>query len=171
MEFQSTHDLIIALKNARSAKPNLSLSRIEEEILLRGKSVSISTLKRVFKPGSEDSSASFSMEHTLLPIAEILLPPNDEDNEDSDDTASFEKELLKAELRVQIERVESLKASNKILEDRVSFMQTQIERKDRRMDEKDEMIRRIMAERDELRERVEELTRHEQGKETQTPQA
>lgn len=154
MDFQSSHDLIVALKKAKM-ESEYTIPRIEEEIRRHGKSVSISSLKRVFKDGSEDSNTSFSVEYTLLPIAEVLLPPEDLPVPEGS-PYSLEIEMLKAELRVQIERVESLIARNKILEDRVTFMQTQIERKDRRMDEKDEMIRKVMAERDELRARLEE---------------
>lgn len=154
MELQRSRDLIIAMKKAKSDS-EYTLPRIEEEIRRRGNSVSISSLKRVFREGSEDNAAGFSFEHTLLPIAEVLL-----DAEDVPTPAgtpySIEIELLKAELRVQAERVESLIARNQILEDRVTFMQTQIERKDRRMDEREEVIRKVMAERDALRKRLEE---------------
>ena len=154
MELQRSKDLIISLKKAK-ADMEYTLPRIEDEIQKHGKSVSMSTLKRVFKDGSEDCASGFSFEHTLLPIAEVLL--NAEDIPTPDGTPySAEIEMLKAELRVQIERVESLLARNQILEDRVTFMQTQIERKDRRMDEREEIIRKVMAERDELRKRLEE---------------
>ena len=154
MELHKSRDLIIALKKAK-AELEYTLPRIEEEIRKRGKSVSLSTLKRVFKEGSEDeSAASFSFEHTLLPIAEVLLDAEEIPTPEGS-PYSLEIELLKADLRVQEERVESLLARNKILEDRVTFMQTQIERKDRRIDEREDIIRKVMAERDLLRERLE----------------
>ena len=143
MELQNSHDLIIALKQAKKDF-EYTIPRIEEEILKRGKSVSPSTLKRVFKENSENSSASFNMDHTLLPIAEVLLPPEEVPIPENS-PYSVELELLKAELRVQVERVESLIERNEILESRVSFLLEQIEKKDRRMDEKDDIIRQLMG--------------------------
>lgn len=142
MEFKTSHDLIVALKKAKK-EAEYTIPRLEEEILKHGKSVSTSTLKRVFKDGSEDSTPGFSVEHTLLPIAEILLPPEDIPTPEGS-PYSLEIELLKTELRVQTERAESILARNKILEDRVTFLLEQIEKKDRRMDEKDEIIRKLM---------------------------
>ena len=148
VEHQETREIILELKEKKKAK-GYSVERIEEEILRRGKSVSRSTLKRVFRPGSEDHPASFSLDHTLIPIDEVLS--------DEDQTASEPADMarLKLELQIQVERVESLLAQNDILLDRVNFMQTQIERKDRRLDEREDVIRKVMAERDELRKRLE----------------
>ena len=142
MNFQNTHDLIVALKKAKN-ESEYTLPRIEEEIRRRGKSVSTSTLKRVFKDGSEDSGTDFSMEYTLLPIAEILLPSIEVPTPENS-PCSIEIELLKAELRVQVEKNESLRERNEILESRITFLLEQIEKKDRRMDEKDELIKRLM---------------------------
>lgn len=154
MEFQSSRDLITALKKAKK-EGDYTIPRIEEEIRRLGKSVSMSTLKRVFKEGSEDGG-NFDVEYTLLPIAEVLMPQEDIPVPEGA-PFSVELELMRAELRVQVERVESLQARNKILEARVTFMQEQIERKDRRMDEREEIIRKVMAERDELRAKMESL--------------
>ena len=153
MELQRSKELISACKKAKE-ELDYTLPRIEGEIRKLGESVSMSTLKRVFKAGSEDIAASFSFEHTLLPIAEVLLDAKDIPTPEGSPYA-VEIALLQAELRVQDERVESLLARNKILEDRVTFMQTQIERKDRRIDEREDIIRKVMAERDELRKRLE----------------
>lgn len=142
MNFQNTHDLIVALKKAKN-ESEYTLPRIEEEIRRRGKSVSTSTLKRVFKDGSEDSGTDFSMEYTLLPIAEILLPSIEVPTPENS-PCSIEIELLKAELRVQVEKNESLRERNEILESRITFLLEQIEKKDRRMDQKDELIRQLM---------------------------
>lgn len=142
MELREPKDLILACKKAK-AELEYTLPRIEEEILKHGKSVSPSTLKRVFKDGSEENAGSFSFDHTLRPIAEVLLQAAEVPTPEGS-PYSVEIELLKAELRVQTERAESLLDRNEILEKRVDFLLTQIEKKDRRMDEKDEMIRRLM---------------------------
>ena len=156
MEYQSTRDTIIALK---AAKKDLeyTLPRIEEELLRRGKSVSPSTLKRVFKEGSEDNGAGFNVDHTLRPLVELLLEEEDR-TVPEDAPPSIELELMRAELRVQVMRVEALEARNRLLEDRVTFLLSQIERKDRRIDEREDIIRKVMAERDDLRARLEALT-------------
>ena len=92
----------------------------------------------------------------MLPIAKVLLRPEHTPTPEGSPYAG-EIVLLKAELRVQAERVESLRDRNAILENRVDFMQHQIEIKDRRLDEREEIIRKVMAERDELRKRVEAM--------------
>ena len=155
MEHQDTRDIIIELKEKKKAK-GYSVERIEEEILRRGKSVSKSTLKRIFRPGSEDHPASFSLDHSLLPVDEVLS----DDDDAADPSAPVQPDVsrLKLELQIQVERVESLLAQNDILLDRVNFMQTQIERKDRRMDERDAMLDKVIAERDALRARLENKT-------------
>lgn len=140
MEFQSSHDLIIALKKAKR-ESEYTLPRLEEEILRNGASVSQTTLKRVFRKGSED--VFFNFEHTLMPIAAVLLSVKDLPTP-KDSPYSGEIELLKAELRVQVEKIESLRERNEILESRVNFLIEQIEKKDRRMDEKDEIIKKLM---------------------------
>lgn len=152
LEHQDTREIILELKEKKKAK-GYSVERIEEEILRRGKSVSKSTLKRIFRPGSEDHPASFSLDHTLIPIDEVLS--DDEDAPAGPVTPDVER--LKLDLQIQVERVENLLAQNDILLDRVNFMQTQIERKDRRLDEREAMIRKVMAERDELRARLEKV--------------
>lgn len=140
MDFQSSRDLIIALKKAKKER-EYTIPRLEEEILRNGGSVSQTTLKRVFKDGSED--VYFNVEHTLIPIASVLLDGKDLPTPE-DSPYSVEIELLKAELRVQVEKNESLRERNEILESRVNFLIEQIEKKDRRMDEKDEIIHKLM---------------------------
>ena len=136
MELQTSHDLVIALKKAKKEK-EYTLPRIEEEILRTGYSVSMTTLKRVFKEGSEDTF--FSVEHTLVPIARVLLDCEDVPTPEGS-PYSADIELLKAELRVQVERNESLLQRIEILESRINFMQDQIAKKDGRMDRKDAII-------------------------------
>lgn len=163
MPMQRSRDLILALKKARKER-GYSLTRVEEEILRRGKSLSESTLKRVFRDGSEDAPSYPSYEHTLLPIAEVF-PEVWAFLDSSEPSGSHEIELLEMELRVQAGILESKLAQIKILEDRVAFMREQIdvlkqqiEIKDRRMDEREAVIRKVMEEREELRSRLEALT-------------
>lgn len=155
MEYQSQRELILTLKEAKEER-QYTIQRLLDEILLNGDSVSEATLKRVFRPGSEDDTKTFNAEHTLLPIAKVLLRPENTPTIEGS-PHSGEIALLKAELRVQAERVESLRDRNEILEKRVDFMQHQIEIKDRRLDEREEVLRKVMAERDELRARLEAM--------------
>lgn len=166
MPMQRSRELILALKKARKER-GYSLTRIEEEILRRGKSLSDSTIKRVFKEGSEDAPSYPSYEHTLLVIAEVF-PEVWAFLDSSEPSSSREVELLEMELRAQAGILESKLAQIKILEDRVAFMREQIEVlrkqieiKDRRMDEREAVIRKVMEEREELRSRLEALTSEE----------
>ena len=155
MEYQSQRELILQLKEAKEER-QYTIQRLLDEILLNGDSVSEATLKRVFRPGSEDDTKTFNAEHTLLPIAKVLMRPGNTPTIEGT-PYSGEIALLKAELRVQAERVEHLRDRNDILEKRVDFMQHQIEIKDRRLDEREAIIRKVMAERDELRASLEEM--------------
>ena len=155
MEFQSQRELILELKKEKEEK-KYTITKLYDEILLNGDYVSETTLKRVFRPGSEDDLKTFNQDHTLLPIAKILLSKkNVQESEEEHD--SNEVILLKMELRVQAERVQSLLDRNEILEKRVDFMQNQILIKDRRLDEREEVCRKVMDERDALRKRLESM--------------
>ena len=154
LELVSQRELILQLKKAKEER-QYTYQRLLDEILLNGDSVSEATLKRVFGPGSEDSVKSFNMEHTLLPIAKVLLKPESTPVPD-DSPYAGEIALLKAELRVQAERVESLREHTRFLQERVEFLLGQIEIKDRRMDERESMLVKVIAERDQLRTRLED---------------
>ena len=148
MGLPTSREIVIAIKQARLER-GYSITRIEEELLRKGKPISSSSLKRVFKDRSEEEASSFSYEHIILPLTEVLpevwlmLDRGEPQkvNENAD---------LKMELRVQAAILESKLEQIKILEDRVAFMKeqvailkTQVELKDRRMDEKDRAIREL----------------------------
>ena len=141
MELSAKQDLIRQLKE-RKLKDEITYPRILERMEKNGKFVSLTTLRRVFADGSEANAASFSYETTLLPIAEALLSVEDVPTPDS----PYAKEIdaLKAVLHVQNEEIARLHEIKEHLENRVTFLLEQIEKKDRRMDEKDEIIRRLM---------------------------
>lgn len=142
MEHTPAQELIKQLKDVK-LKDEITYPRIMERIEKNGKFVSLTTLRRVFAEGSEMSAASFSYENTLLPIAEALL--NVEDVPTPEDSP-YAKEIdgLKAVIRTQNEEIVKLHEIKEHLEKRVDFLIEQIERKDRRMDEKDEIIRKLM---------------------------
>ena len=147
-------DRILELKKAKDER-QYTIQRLLDDILLNGDSISEATLKRVFRPGSEDDKKGFS-EHSLVAIEKVLLEPA-KMPVPSDATYAGEIVLLKAELRVQAERVENLREHNKFLEDRVDFLTEQVKIKDRRMDERETVLKKVMEERDDLRNQLEKL--------------
>lgn len=142
MEFTKAQELIRQLKEAK-ARNEVTYPRIMERMEKNGKFVSLTTLRRVFADGSEMNAGSFNYESTLLPIAEALL---DVEDVPTPENTPYAKEIdgLKAVIHVQNEEIARLHDMKEHLEKRVDFLIEQIERKDRRMDEKDEIIRKLM---------------------------
>ena len=137
MELTRSQELIRQLKEVKQ-KNEITYPRIMDRMEKKGRFVSLTTLRRVFADGSEANANSFSYENTLLPIAEALLEPEDVPTEDP------QIEALKAVLHVQNEEIARLHEMKEHLEGRITFLLEQIEKKDRRMDEKDEIIRKLM---------------------------
>ena len=142
MEHTPAQELIRQLKEAK-ARREYTYPRIMEHMEKNGRFVSLTTLRRVFADGSEMSADSFSYENTLMPIAEVLLDAEDVPTEDG----PWAKEIdsLKAVIHVQNEELARLHELKEHLESRITFLLEQIEKKDRRMDEKDEIIRQLMG--------------------------
>lgn len=140
MEHTPAQELIKQLKDAKKNK-EFTYPRIMERMEQKGYFVSLTTLRRVFADGSEASS--FNYETTLLPIAEVLLDPENIPTQEGSPYAS-EIDALKAVIHVQNEEIARLHELKEHLENRVTFLLEQIDKKDRRMDEKDEMIKRLM---------------------------
>lgn len=142
MELTKAQELIRQLKEAK-ARNEVTYPRILERMERNGKFVSLTTLRRVFADGSEANASSFSYENTLLPIAEALLEVEDVPTA-ADNPYAKEIDALKAVLHVQNEEIARLHEMKEHLEDRITFLISQIELKDKRMDEKDEIIKRLM---------------------------
>lgn len=142
MELTKSQELIRQLKEVK-ARDEITYPRIIERIEKTGKSVSLTTLRRVFADGSELNADSFSYENTLMPIAEALL--NAEDVPTQDGPWAKEIDGLKSVIHVQTEEIAKLHDIKEHLESRITFLLEQIEKKDRRMDEKDEIIRQLMG--------------------------
>ena len=142
MELIKSQELIRQLKEIKENN-EITYPRIMERMEKNGKFVSLTTLRRVFAAGSEDNAQNFNYENTLLPIAEALL--NVEDLPTPSDSP-FAKEIdgLKAVIHCQNEEIARLHEMKEHLENRITFLLEQIEKKDRRMDEKDETIRQLM---------------------------
>lgn len=142
MELTKSQELIRQLKEIKESN-EITFPRIMERMEKNGKIVSLTTLRRVFADGSENNANNFSYENTLLPIAEVLLnvedlptPPN----------SPYAKEIdgLKSVIHLQNEEIARLHELKEHLESRITFLLEQIDKKDRRMDEKDETIRKLM---------------------------
>ena len=142
MELESKQELIKQLKEAK-AKNEITYPRIMERMEKNGKYISLTTLRRVFADGSEMNASSFNLENTLMPIAEVLLDAEDVPTP-QDSPYAKEIDALKAVIHVQNEEIVKLQDLKEHLESRVTFLLEQIEKKDRRMDEKDEIIRKLM---------------------------
>lgn len=141
MEYTSAAELIRQLKEVK-LKNEITYPRIMDRMEKNGKFVSLTTLRRVFADGSEMNANSFSYENTLLPIAEALL--NAEDVPTPDSPCAKDIAALKAVIHVQNEEISRLHEIKEHLESRITFLLEQIEKKDRRMDEKDGIINRLM---------------------------
>lgn len=151
MEITSTQALIKQLKDAKREK-EITFPRLMEMLEKNGRSVSLTTLRRVFADGSEWND-SFNYESTLLPLAEVLINSVDIPIP-ADSPYATEIEGLKSVIHVQNEEIARLHEIKEHLESRITFLLGQIEKKDRRMDEKDQMIHEISKERNELFTRV-----------------
>lgn len=141
----NTYEIILKLKDVKQAR-NLSLNDIVE--LTKG-TVSKSTVQRVFADGSEENS--FRYEETLRPIANALLDIDSIEEGDSsqiqamksllkykmDKIEELEKQIdvLKSELdKEKIKAHEKLESEREHYNERIDFMNHQIELKDKRMD-------------------------------------
>lgn len=143
MELTKSQELIRQLKEIKT-KNEITYPRIMERMEKNGKYVSLTTLRRVFADGSEANANNFNYENTLLPIAEALLNAEDMPTPAG---SPYAKEIdgLKAVIHVQNEEIARLHEMKEHLENRITFLLEQIEKKDRRMDEKDDMIRKLMG--------------------------
>lgn len=143
-------DVIIKLKEVRKEK-ELSYDKILELMKDNGDFVSKSTLSRLFADGSEDKYDSFSYEHTIRPVAKVLLDM--ETIEDTDDLSTqtikeilkFKMELiedlekqvatLKSELdKEKLQRHEKLDKEREKFQKSLDFCRKQIDFKDERID-------------------------------------
>lgn len=142
MEYTKSQELIRRLKEVKALN-EITFPRIIDRIEKNGKTVSLTTLRRVFADGSENNANAFNYELTLLPIAEALL---DVEDVPTPENSPYSKEIdgLKAVIHTQNEEIARLHELKEHLEGRITFLLEQIEKKDRRMDEKDDIIRRLM---------------------------
>ena len=128
----------------RRANPKATYARIIEEVEAADgeDSVSLSTLRRICADGSEASAGSFNYERILIPVRDALKRLQMKDL--SGVAGADVVDALKSMIHIQDEEIASLHAYKDHLESRIEFLLEQIKLKDRRMDEKDEIIKRLM---------------------------
>lgn len=142
MESKRSQELIHEMKTKR-IKYNISFPRILAKMDEKRLGGSLSTLRRVFADNSETNASKFGYENILIPISEAIDDIiKDVDNKEK----SYDRELdaLKAVIHCQNEELNRVIELNEYLEQRITFLLEQIEKKDRRMDAKDETIRKLM---------------------------
>ena len=90
--------------------------------------VSLSTLRRLFRDGSELKASSFNYQEVLLPVYDAVKALDKKPPEKTE----FDRELdgYKAVIRVQNEELDRLLEFNEHLEKRVDFLVAQIANKD-----------------------------------------
>lgn len=103
--------------------------------------VSLSTVKRVFREGSEDDD-SFNFDLTIRPIAAALL------GAESVSPKAHDKELSISLLRYKNERIQQLEKQlaeeRELSNRRVEFLKEQIAIKDGYLQKKDELITKLI---------------------------
>lgn len=144
VERTQSQEAIIEIKALRKANPKATYHRIMEEVAAdgTGKSISLSHLRRICKDGSEAAATSFSYENMLIPVRDALRRLQTKDLPGVPDSDVVD--ALRAIIAVQDEEIASLHEMKEHLEARVDFLVDQIKKKDRRMDEKDKIIRQYM---------------------------
>lgn len=153
LELTTTQEIILRLKAIKSEN-ELTLPRIMDMVEKNGDYISMSTLRRVFAPNSEEDG-SFSYDRTIAPIARALLLQDIDPQDENIKGAAVEIDGLKAVIRHKNEENDLLKDQIEELKKqigdiraeydlRLRFLRDQIELKDKRMDEKDKIINRLM---------------------------
>jgi polyhydroxyalkanoate synthesis regulator phasin len=153
MELSTTQEIITQLKAVKS-EYELTIPRIKDMMEKNGDFISLSTLHRVFSDHAEQEN--FSYDRTLAPIARALLfQEHTELEQGEQETMAVRLEGLKAVLLLKNEKIDLLTDQieklrkqvddlRKQYDTRLAFLRDQIELKDRRMDEKDEIIKKLL---------------------------
>ena len=104
--------------------------------------VSLSTLRRIFRDGSELKASSFNYEEILMPVYKAVTMLGDKPKS----TSEFDKEMdgYKAVIRVQNEELDRLIELKEHLDDRVNFLIEQIKIKDKTIAEQSDLIKKLM---------------------------
>ena len=115
---------------------------VEMERLDSSKVVSLSTLRRIFRDGSEQKASSFNYEEIILPAYNAVKNLDKKPSPSS----PFELELqgYKNVIRVQNEELDRLIELKEHLDDRVDFLVERINFLTDQIKQKDELIKKLM---------------------------
>lgn len=113
-------NIVIRLKKAKNANPDMTLQRISEQT-----GVSMSTVTRIFSDDSENQSFRYE---SLKPICLLLLGTDGLDEEIDAD----EMQMRLSQLKEKYERkLEKERAQSRVS---IDFLKEQVKRKDERID-------------------------------------
>lgn len=163
MELSEIQEIILRLKAVRNSDPEeYSIKNMLQALKEKKADVSETTLRRIFAEHSETED-SFSYK-SIKPVAELLIKEEPEMVSSSQHIAVahakidllltiidgkngiIERQNDKiGKLTAQMEKqAEQMRTIREMLDKRIDFLLDQIEKKDRRMDEKDEIIKRFL---------------------------
>ena len=144
MDKNETREIIIALK-ATQKERKLAISDIMDLLSDIKSPLAPTTVRRVFKEGSEDND-SFNYNSTLKPLIEALAVHGKSDAEAQLLLATNQyKDRMIDDLQIRQERMrEQFEKRCAEYETRMAFLRDQIELKDTRMDRKDQMIEKLL---------------------------
>ena len=142
------------LKELREVR-GLTYQQIADETEANGETVSLSTIKHVF---SDKYTHDHSWESVLRPIANVLMPPSEDDDLETralQTRIELNKEIIK-QLQERLEAKEQkYKDREAFLMEQIDFYKTQIVFKDNEIkrfqeniDRKDAMLRKYLSEDD-----------------------
>ena len=145
-------EFIEELKELRDQK-GITYQQIADETEKNGEAVSLSTIKHVF---SDKYNHDHSWELTLRPIANVLMPPSEDDDLETralQTRLELNKEIIK-QLQSRIDAKEQKhKDRESFLMEQISFYKDQIKFKDDEIkrfqdniDRKDAMLRKFLSE-------------------------
>jgi transcriptional regulator with XRE-family HTH domain len=149
------------LKELREVR-GLTYQQIADATETNGEPVSLSTIKHVF---SDKYSHDHSWEAVLRPIANVLMPPSEDDDLETkalqtrielnkeiikqlQDRLKHEKENHKSREQFLIEQIDFYKEQIKNKDEELRFRAKQIKRYEENIDRKDAELRRLYTERE-----------------------
>lgn len=149
MEHIDDKELIRKLQRAREKK-SISYNMLVEMTKEIGQGVAYSTISKVF--GKDGENTSFNYINTLQPLAKVLLTDDEHDEDDED--FKFEVITLRSELKIRDVTIEMLKTQIEALQGEKELLKSQVDIKDKRMNDQTEMINRVMDESEQTRKRI-----------------
>jgi len=148
------------LKELREVR-GLTYQQIADKTESNGEAVSLSTIKHVF---SDKYNHDHSWESVLRPIANVLMPPSEDDDLETkalqtrielnkeiikqlQDRLAAKEEKYKSREQFLIEQIEFYKEQIKAKDEQIRFRDKQIKRYEGNIDRKDKELKRLYTER------------------------